>query len=190
MTARQELAAWLQLTLTPGIGGETQRKLLAAFGLPEAILEAGRDAVSALIGNKANALFDFAHADEVDRNMAWVNGTDQHILTLADPGYPPALLEIPDPPSVLYVRGNPALLAQPGLAIVGSRNATPQGMQTAEQFAKYLAGQNLTIISGLALGIDAAAHRGALAAGGKTIAVIGTGADRLYPARTKELAAA
>ncbi len=185
---RQELASWLQLTLTPGIGGETQRKLLSAFGLPQAILAAGREAVRALIGNKADALFDFAHADEVDRNIGWVNDIDQYILTLADPAYPSALLEIPDPPSVLYVRGNKDLLKQPGLAVVGSRNATPQGMQTAENFAKYLAAQNLTIISGLALGIDAAAHRGALAAGGKTIAVIGTGADRLYPARNKDLA--
>jgi DNA processing protein len=187
---RQELAAWLQLTLTPGIGGETQRKLLAAFGLPEAILAAGREAVRLLIGHKADTLFDFFHADEVERNLAWHNQDDQNILTLADPAYPQALLEIADPPSVLFVRGNPALLNQPGLAIVGSRNATPQGMQTAESFARHLASQNLTIVSGLALGIDAAAHQGALAAGGRTIAVIGTGADRLYPARNKELAGA
>ena len=188
MTETPELAAWLQLTLTPGIGGETQRKLLAAFGPPEGVIAAGRESVRALIGHKADALFDFAHAAEVDRHIAWVNGTDQHILTLADPDYPPNLLEIPDPPSIIFVRGNPALLRNPGLAMVGSRNATPQGMQTAESFARYLAGQGLAIISGLALGIDAAAHRGALAAGGQTIAVIGTGTDRLYPARNKELA--
>jgi DNA processing protein len=100
------------------------------------------------------------------------------------------LLEIPDPPSILYVRGNPDQLQNRGLAIVGSRNATPQGLQTAEAFARALAAKGLGIISGLALGIDAAAHRGALAAKGATIAVIGTGADRVYPARNKELAMA
>lgn len=182
------LAAWLQLTLTPGIGGETQRKLLAAFGLPEAILAAGRAEVSRLIGKKAEALFDFAHAEAVDRSLAWVAQTGNHILTLADAAYPKSLLEIADPPTVLYVRGNPALLQKRCLGIVGSRNATPQGSQTAEHFARTLAGQGLCIISGLALGIDAAAHRGALAVGGATVAIIGTGADRLYPARNKELA--
>ncbi len=105
-------------------------------------------------------------------------------------GYPPALLEIADPPSVLYVRGNPDLLHRRGIAVVGSRNATPQGIQTAESFARHLAAQGLCIVSGLALGIDAAAHRGALAAQGETVAVIGTGADRIYPARNKELAIA
>ena len=184
------LAAWLRLTLIPGIGGERQRKLLAAFGLPEAIFAAGREATRAVIGERANQLFDFDPSEAVDHSMAWASEANQHILTLVDPAYPAALLEIPDPPNILYVRGNPALLAEPGLAMVGSRNATPQGMQTAESFARTLAGKGLTIISGLALGIDAAAHRGALAVEGKTVAVIGTGADRLYPARNKELALA
>ena len=188
MIDQQGLAAWLQLTLTPGIGGETQRKLLAAFGLPEDILSAGRQAVSEIIGKKADPLFDFAHAEAVDRSIEWAGQAGHFILTLADADYPKALLEIPDPPTVIYVRGNPNLLKQRGLAMVGSRNATPQGMQTAENFARLLASQGLSIISGLALGIDAAAHRGALAAGGTTVAVIGTGADRLYPARNKELA--
>lgn len=188
MSNSSELAAWLQLTLTPGIGGETQRKLLTAFGLPEAILAAGRSAVRAVIGNKADPLFDFSHSESVDRSIAWAEQAGHCILTLADANYPAALLEIPDPPSVLYVRGNPSLLNQRGLAVVGSRNATPQGAQTAESFAKALASQGWSIISGLALGIDAAAHQGALAVSGATIAVIGTGADRLYPARNKELA--
>ena len=190
MIDQKGLAAWLQLTLTPGIGGETQRKLLAAFGLPEEILAAGRQAVSEIIGKKADPLFDFAHAAAVDRSIEWAAQKGHFILTLADADYPKSLLEIPDPPTVIYVRGNPDLLKQRGLAVVGSRNATPQGMQTAENFSKLLAGQGLSIISGLALGIDAAAHRGALAAGGSTVAVIGTGADRLYPARNKELATA
>ncbi len=184
------LAAWLRLTLIPGIGGETQRKLLAAFGLPEAVFAAGRLAARAVIGSRADLLFDFDPSEAVDASMAWASEPGQSILTLADSAYPAALLEITDPPNVLYVRGNPALLQKRGLGVVGSRNATPQGLQTAEIFAKALAGTGLTIVSGLALGIDAAAHRGALAAAGDTIAVIGTGADRLYPARNKELALA
>lgn len=190
MIEREGLAAWLRLTLIPGIGGETQRKLLAAFGLPEAVFSAGRLAARSVIGERAELLFDFDPSEAVDRSLAWASQPGQHILTLADSAYPRALLEIADPPSVLYIRGSAELLQQRGLAMVGSRNATPQGLQTAESFAKALAGKGLSIISGLALGIDAAAHRGALAAGGNTIAVIGTGADRLYPARNKELALA
>jgi DNA processing protein len=187
---RAGLAAWLRLTLTPGIGGETQRKLLAAFGLPEAIFAAGRLAVRAVAGQRAEALFDFEPGAAVDRGIAWAEQPNQHIIVLGDPDYPASLLEIPDPPTLLYVRGSPALLAGRGLAVVGSRNATPQGQQTAEAFARTLAAHGLTIVSGLALGIDAAAHRGALAAGGATVAVIGTGADRVYPARNRELALA
>lgn len=190
MIDKDGLAAWLRLTLIPGIGGETQRKLLAAFGLPEAIFAAGRLATRAVIGDRADLLFDFDPAEDVDRNLAWASQPGQHIVTLADADYPRALLEIADPPSVLYVRGNIDLMHRRGLAVVGSRNATPQGVQTAENFSRTLAAQGLTIISGLALGIDAAAHRGALAAGGKTIAVIGTGADRIYPARNRDLALA
>ena len=190
MKDTEGLAAWLRLTLIPNIGGERQRKLLAAFGLPEAIFSAGRLEVRAVIGQHADQLFDFDPAEAIEHSLTWASQPNQHILTLGDPSYPAALLEIPDPPSVLYVRGNPALLAESGIAMVGSRNATPQGMQTAESFARTLAGQGLSIISGLALGIDAAAHRGALAVGGKTVAIIGTGANRLYPARNKELALA
>ncbi|KXB29424.1 DNA processing protein DprA [Dechloromonas denitrificans] len=190
MNEFEGLAAWLRLTLIPGIGGETQRKLLAAFGLPEAVFSAGRLAARSVIGERAELLFDFDPSEAIDRSLAWASQPGQHILTLADSAYPSTLLEIADPPSVLYIRGNAELLRQRGLAMVGSRNATPQGLQTAESFAKALAGKGLSIISGLALGIDAAAHRGALAAGGNTIAVIGTGADRLYPARNKELALA
>ena len=184
------LAAWLRLTLIPGISGETQRKLLAAFGLPEAIFAAGRLEVRSVIGDKADLLLDSAPTEAIEHGLAWASQPGQSIITLADGGYPPALLEIADPPSVLYVRGNPDLLHRRGLAVVGSRNATPQGTQTAESFARHLAAQGLCIVSGLALGIDAAAHRGALAAQGETVAVIGTGADRIYPARNKDLAIA
>jgi DNA processing protein len=184
------LAAWLRLTLIPGIGGESQRKLLAAFGLPEAVFTAGRLAARSVIGDRADLLFDFDPSEAIDHSIEWASQPGQYILTLADDAYPKALLEIADPPSLLYVRGNPALLQKRGLAMVGSRNATPQGVQTAENFARALASKGLCIVSGLALGIDAAAHRGALSAHGATIAVIGTGADRIYPARNKELALA
>ena len=190
MINSEGLAGWLRLTLIPGIGGESQRKLLAAFGLPEAVFAAGRLAARSVIGDRADLLFDFDASESVDRSIEWASQPGQHILSLADEAYPKALLEIADPPTLLYVRGNPSLLRQRGLAMVGSRNATPLGIQTAENFARALAGKGLCIISGLALGIDAAAHRGALSAGGDTIAVIGTGADRIYPARNKELALA
>ena len=190
MIISESLAAWLRLTLIPGIGGESQRKLLAAFGLPEAIFAAGRLEARSVIGDKADLLLDSAPTEAIEHGLAWASQPGQSIITLADGGYPPALLEIADPPSVLYVRGNPDLLHRRGIAVVGSRNATPQGIQTAESFARHLAAQGLCIVSGLALGIDAAAHRGALAAQGETVAVIGTGADRIYPARNKELAIA
>ena len=181
--------AWLRLTLIPGIGGETQRKLFAAFGLPEHIFAANRSTLRGVIGDKAaNLLLETDNGSAVEAASLWAQQPGQHILTLADDNYPKALLDIPDPPTVLYVRGRCELLAQPGLAIVGSRNATPQGESNARAFAAALAEEGLSIISGLALGIDAAAHRGALSAGGTTIAVIGTGADRLYPARNQALA--
>ena len=184
------LAAWLRLTLTPGIGGESQRKLLAAFGLPEAIFAASHLAVRGVIGSRADLLFAHDSGDLVERSLIWAAQPGNAIVTLADAEYPPALLEIPDPPIVLYLRGDPAHLQGRGLAIVGSRNATPQGCLTAESFARALAGRGLPIVSGLALGIDAAAHRGALSGGGPTVAVVGTGADRLYPAGNRELALA
>ncbi len=190
MTDRKGLAAWLRLTLISDIGGETQRKLLAAFGLPDAIFAAGRLEVRSVIGSRADALFDFDTTEAVEKALSWQEHPEQHIVTLADEAYPQALLQTADPPALLYVRGRIELLNHASLAIVGSRNATPQGLQTAENFARTLAAQNICIVSGLALGIDAAAHRGALAADGETIAVIGTGADRIYPARNKDLAVA
>ncbi|MEO8409407.1 MAG: DNA-processing protein DprA [Propionivibrio sp.] len=182
-------ANWLRLTLVPGIGGETQRKLLTAFGLPDAIFAASRRELRGVIGDKAIALLlDTDNAAAIAQACAWADGNDQHLLTLADTAYPQALLQIADPPTLLYVRGRLELLNRPVLAIVGSRHPTPQGLQNAERFAAAFAEAGLTIVSGLALGIDAAAHRGALAAGGDTIAFIGTGIDRIYPARNRDLA--
>lgn len=189
MSADNADAFWLRLTLTPGVGGETQRKLLAAFGLPDDIFRAGRAEIAAVIGDRlADRLLTVDNEAAVDAALAWSKQAGHRILTLADPDYPQRLLEIVDPPTVLYVRGSVSALSQPAIAIVGSRNATPQGEANAKAFASALADAGLAIVSGLALGIDAAAHRGALAASGTTIAVIGTGADRLYPARNRELA--
>lgn len=189
MSAAAADAFWLRLTLTPGVGGETQRKLLAAFGLPEAVFSADRDEIVGVIGERfAERLLTADNAAAVDAALAWGSQAGQHILTLADPEYPRRLLDIADPPTVLYVRGSLPALAQPAIAIVGSRNATPQGEGNARAFAGALANAGLAIVSGLALGIDAAAHRGALATSGTTVAVIGTGADRLYPARNRDLA--
>lgn len=189
MSAPGSLSSWLRLTLIPGIGGETQRKLLTAFGWPDEIFAANYASLRAVIGDKAiRLLLDTNNEAAIAGAETWATGQDQHIVTLADSAYPQALLEIPDPPTLLYVRGRLDLLNQSTLSIVGSRNPTPQGLQNAEKFAAALAEAGLVVASGLALGIDAAAHRGALSVGGGTIAFIGTGIDRIYPARNLELA--
>lgn len=189
MSLAPELGDWLRLTLVPGIGPERQRDLLASFGLPGRIFDAGRVAVSAVIGNRlANLLFDHDNAAQVAAALAWAAEPGNAIVTLADADYPQVLLQTADPPSLLYVKGRRELLNRPALAMVGSRNATPQGIQNAEAFAAALSAAGLTVISGLALGIDAAAHAGALRGAGSTVAVIGTGADRIYPARNAALA--
>ncbi len=185
-----DLADWLRLTSTPGLGPTTQRTLLAAFGLPERVFAAGHSAVASLIGREAALLLDTPPDNErLDRTRAWLQTPGNHVLTLADPDYPRSLLEIADPPVLLYVTGKPSVLSSPALAIVGARSATRQGEDTARAFARALAEAGLTIVSGLALGIDGAAHEGALSASpGLTIAVTGTGADRVYPARHRKLA--
>lgn len=184
------LAAWLRLTLTRGIGGETQRKLLAAFSLPEHIFAASDSSLRSVIGERARFFAEDDCSEAIAAALTWSKQPGCHIVTLADAEYPQALLQIADPPTLFYARGRLELLNRPALAVVGSRNATPQGIQTAESFSRSLAQQGLVIVSGLALGIDAAAHRGALAADGDSIAVIGTGADRIYPARNRDLALA
>lgn len=189
MSSTESLKDWLRLTLIPGIGSETQRKLLRAFGLPEAIFSAAHGDLREIIGDSlATALLETDNADLVRSACEWSSGDNQHVVTIADREYPQALLEIADPPTLIYVRGRLDLLNRPALAMVGSRNPTAQGIQNAERFAAAFADAGLVIASGLALGIDAAAHRGALSAGGDTVAFIGTGIDRIYPARNKELA--
>ena len=189
MGVDKSLEDWLRLTLIPGVGGETQRKLLSSFGLPTAVFAAGRSALSAVVGDRAaRLLLDTDNHAAVEGALAWSERPAQHLVCLSDPAYPAALLQIPDPPTVIYVRGRLDLLNSTSLAIVGSRNPTPQGARNAERFAAALAEAGLTITSGLALGIDAAAHRGSLAAAGGMVAFIGTGLDRMYPAANQQLA--
>ncbi|TXK97341.1 DNA-protecting protein DprA, partial [Methylococcaceae bacterium HT1] len=126
--------------------------------------------------------------DSVEQDLLWREQKDNHILLFTDTDYPSQLKEIPDPPPILFARGDVDLMQFPQLAIVGSRTPSSSGLQMATDFASSLATTGFTITSGLALGIDAASHRGALAVQGKTIAVTGTGLDRVYPATHKELA--
>jgi DNA processing protein len=189
MSDRGELAAWLRLTLTPGIGGEARRALLKSCGLPQAIFETSPQALAAIIDPALTDLL-LRHECQADIETAldWAAQPGNQLLTLADAAYPQSLLTSDDPPLLLYAKGNTSVLNRPMLAVVGSRNATAQGLRDAEAFARTLGDAGLSIVSGLALGIDAAAHRGALATAAGTVAVIGTGADRLYPARNEALA--
>lgn len=187
-----ELAAWLRLEQAPGLGFMTAHRLLSAFGSPVAVFAADAAQLQAIVGDKLTATLlappSAATLTLIEKTLAWASVEGNHLLTLADDAYPHLLLEIPDPPLMLYAKGKVALLNQPALAIVGSRNATAQGVAHARQFAQAVAAAGLTVVSGLALGIDAAAHEGALMDGGATIAVIGTGADIVYPARNHALA--
>lgn len=187
------LRDWLRLSLTPGVGNVAARKLLASFGPPDGLwtqpLSALRQVVSAA---QAQALL--TEPDSLAAQWAalqhWLGeAPSRHVLTLADPGYPPDLLHIPDPPLMLYAQGQLSWLQQGArLAMVGSRNPTAQGAQTARDFAQALALQGVCVVSGLALGVDGAAHEGALAGGGATVAVVGTGLDRVYPRQHRDLA--
>ncbi|HSB48778.1 MAG TPA: DNA-processing protein DprA [Burkholderiales bacterium] len=184
-----ELAAWLRLSLTPGLTGEALRRLLSAFGDPERVLAARPGALAQHVGAAAAAAIHQGDAtDAVAAAGRWLEDPANSVMTLADPQYPPRLLQIPDPPPLLYVMGRVELLSRPSLAIVGSRNATAQGMANAEAFAKTLSDAGITIVSGLALGADTAAHRGGLAGAASSVAVLGTGADVVYPARNRTLA--
>lgn len=183
------LSGWVRLAAVPGLGGESQRRLLAAFGLPEAIFEASPGSLADVVGTPlATRLLNHDATQDIAAAEAWACEPGNRVLTLADADYPRSLLDGDDPPPLLYVKGRVDLLAGPALAVVGSRNASTQGAQNAAAFAEALSLAGLTVVSGLALGIDAAAHRGALGGPGSTIAVIGTGPDRIYPARNEALA--
>lgn len=196
---RAAVAAWVRLVHAKGGPGRAgQRKLLAHLGLPERIFAASRASLCRLIPPQlAEALLappDAATQALIDRTLAWLESPQspdvpgRHLLTLADSAYPQALLTIPDPPLLLYALGRPALLQRPAVAVVGSRNASRQGLLHAEQFAEAFSRAGMPVVSGMALGIDSAAHEGGLRGSGSTVAVIGTGIDLTYPARNRILA--
>ena len=195
---REELAGWLRLAL-PGVGNQAARKLLAEFGLPSQVLAQSRANLERVIPAAfVTALLEppAEFAPQVDCTAAWLEASDadapRQVITLADARYPPALLQLADPPLVLYVTGDVPTPWPDALAIVGSRNPTAQGLSNAREFAATFARAGLTVISGLALGVDGAAHEGALqgAASGMlaTVAVVGTGLDRVYPKQHHDLA--
>lgn len=189
-----DLPAWLRLAHARGLRPPALRALLGAFGGPQAVLAqpfadlarvAGDDAArAALAPPDSRAGFD----ERVERTSGWVSQAGNHVVTLADAAYPQALLTMPDPPPLLYVKGRLDLLQARAVAIVGSRSATPQGIEDARRFARALSDAGIAVVSGLALGIDAAAHRGALDGAASTLAVIGTGADLVYPSQHHALA--
>ncbi|UTW05955.1 DNA-processing protein DprA [Pseudomonas benzenivorans] len=186
-----ELEARLRLHGLPELGPRRFRKLLAAFDTASAALSAPASAWRAL-GLPAVCAEARRNAEVRERAraaLAWLEARDRHLLMWDDPAYPGLLAELDDAPSLLFVAGEPSLLEQPQLAVVGSRRASRPGLDTAHSFARSLAAGGFVITSGLALGIDGAAHQGALDASGKTIAVLGTGLEQLYPARHARLAA-
>lgn len=185
----EERQALARLAHLPGIGGRELVALAERFGSAAAIVAASRAELAAAgLSQPAIAAILSPEGDRLEPILSWMEAADHHLVGAHTDTYPPLLADIADPPAVLYVKGDPALLRFPQLAVVGSRNPTRGGEATARDFAAHLAGNGLVITSGLALGIDAAAHRGALAAGGGTVAVLGTGVDRIYPAANATLA--
>lgn len=193
----ESLAAWLRLVHTPGIGAITGQLLLRRLGPPEAILQASYATVRALVRSDetARALLadDPVREQDIQAALAWLHaGDDRHILALDDPRYPAALLDLPDAPLLVYARGSLAALQPAAVAIVGSRRASHEGLRNAQALAEALARRGIIVTSGLAEGIDAAAHQGALegapAGQASTIAVTGAGIDRIYPAHHLPLA--
>jgi DNA processing protein len=179
---------WLALLRTPGVGPVTWGRLMGRFGSPEGVRAAGREAQRAAGLSEAACEWLLRPDPQViAADLAWVEDTGHHLIPLGHPDYPRLLARIPDPPPLLFAIGDPTLLGQPQLAIVGSRSPTRAGLENARDFARHLAGAGLTITSGLAVGIDAAAHEGALSSG-TTIAVLGTGPERVYPATNRDLA--
>lgn len=185
--AQQELGCWLALHHTPGVGPATFKRLLSQFPDPQAVF-ANSSKAEGVSARTRTALLA-PNWERVAADLAWFDAAEnRHVVTLHDPRYPALLKEIPDPPSILFSQGDVGLLSQLQLAVVGSRNPSASGRDTAFQFSRFLAENGLVVTSGLALGIDAAAHDGALAANGATIAVVGTGLDVIYPARHQGLA--
>lgn len=185
--------AWLHLVLTPGLGPLSALRLLSALGSPDRILGSGRATLAALVGPAlASALLrpDPRRDAAIAASLQWARQPGCHLLALDDPEYPGALLNTPDPPALLWVRGRPDIFSRPALAIVGSRAASADGRRNGEAFARAAGHAGLAVVSGLAAGIDTAAHRGALDTPGSTIAVLATGIDRIYPPGQRALAEA
>lgn len=185
----EDLNFWLALQQTPGIGPISFARLLDACEQPRSLFSFSASRLREL-GLKPATIEAILNPDwsSIEADLRWLEQDHHHIITLQDNDYPALLRESAAAPPILYILGNKELLNQPQLAMVGSRNPTPAGRQTAEEFARHLATAGLTITSGMAIGIDGACHRGALDAGGKTVAVTGTGLDRIYPARHQQLA--
>lgn len=184
-----EKSLWISLGRVRGVGPQTFCNLLKNFGSPANIYAASLKQLKEVVTDDiAQAITRGIDSEIVASSLHWLAQNNNHLVTLADTEYPKTLLEISDPPPYLYAKGNLALLNQPSIAIVGSRNASVQGEKNAEAFAYDLCSYGLCIVSGLALGIDGAAHRGALKANGATIAVVGTGLDIVYPAKHRDLA--
>ncbi len=183
------LEQWLVLYHADGIGVVSFHRLLRHLGDPAAVLAADTGTLRQL-GLSQQDIHALRHPDQatLDRDLEWLGQPGNHLIPCTDPDYPVLLSQLPDAPPLLYVHGDPALLTVPQLAMVGSRNPTPSGRGTATDFARHLSAAGLVITSGLALGIDTASHQGALDADGPTIAVMGTGLDRVYPAANRSLA--
>ena len=184
-----DIALWLTLNQTPGLGNAGVCQLLAKFGTPEAIFSASTRQLTEIVNEEiAKKLSKGVDIDTIQPMLDWLKKDNAHLVTLADASYPQRLLEISNPPAVLYAIGHLSWLNHPSIAMVGSRSATPQGEKNAEDFAQSLCDNGLCVVSGMALGIDGAAHRGAIKSNGATIAVVGTGLDIVYPARHRDLA--
>ena len=189
--ADQRLRSWLALRSIRGIGDVTARRLWEVFGSGEAALRASPAALAdaGLNRHVVGEVRRFAGWSDVDREMAQARTLGVELLCLDDEHYPKGLRFTADPPPVLYVKGQIEPADTEAIAVVGSRAASPYGLAVAERIARELAEQSITVVSGLAAGIDAAAHRGALDGGGRTIAVLGCGIDQVYPFRHRRLAA-
>ncbi|RTZ45855.1 DNA-protecting protein DprA [Candidimonas sp. SYP-B2681] len=194
-SSTEELSAWIRLSLEPGLGPAQARSLLAAIGLPQDIYALPAAALSKYLPVELARQLRQAASDHVQAaindTLQWLQHPGHHLITLADPVYPRMLLDIHDPPLLLYANGSLAHLGKPIISIVGARSASAGGTDNARAFARHLAEQGWCIASGLALGVDSAAHEGALMAGpagGSTIAIMATGIDIVYPARNRDLA--
>lgn len=189
MTLDASLASWLALSQIPGLGNEGLRRLLQTFGSPEAVLQASVSSLSQHVKPAiARAIAGGIDESALVSIALWLDDPQNRILTIADAEYPQHLLNTADPPLLLYVKGRLDLLNMPALAVVGSRNATTQGLHNAEAFARSASDSGLCIVSGMAHGIDTSAHLGGLLGKSSSIAVVGTGLDKVYPASNYKLA--